>query len=35
MKSGHHRIRRLGIVNAFLVGEPDGLTLIDTTARVS
>ncbi len=25
------RIRRLGLVNAFLVPEPDGLTLIDTT----
>src|SRR3954452_16092530 len=25
------RITRFGFVNAYLVGEPDGLTLIDTT----
>ena len=30
MKRGIHRIRRLGIVNVFLVGEEDGLTVIDT-----
>jgi glyoxylase-like metal-dependent hydrolase (beta-lactamase superfamily II) len=26
-----NRIRRFGLVNAFLVREDDGLTLIDTT----
>jgi glyoxylase-like metal-dependent hydrolase (beta-lactamase superfamily II) len=30
-----NRIRRLGIVNAFLVPEDDGLTLIDTTVARS
>ncbi len=29
----HHRITRLGLVNAFLVEEDDGLTLIDTTLK--
>jgi glyoxylase-like metal-dependent hydrolase (beta-lactamase superfamily II) len=30
MQSGYRRITRLGIVNVFLVGEEDGLTVIDT-----
>jgi glyoxylase-like metal-dependent hydrolase (beta-lactamase superfamily II) len=30
MDSGFERVGRLGIVNCFLVGEADGLTLIDT-----